>query len=73
MLGIVASYHCMQFQGKHMILTQENKKKTHFGDDLGLLGPNSGRQNFFFFFSKTWLGQAPDIMVSMIMYNIKRN
>ena len=40
-----------------MILTQENKKKTHFGDDLGLLGPNSGCQNFFFFFKNVaWSG-----------------
>ena len=30
MLDIVASYHCMQFQGKLMIQTQENGKKPHF-------------------------------------------
>ena len=44
---IVGSYTCMQFQGKRMIQTQENGKKPHFGPDLGLLGPNSGRQFFF--------------------------
>ena len=47
MLDIVASYHCMQFQGKHMIQTQGNDQKTHFGPDLGPLGPNSGHQFFF--------------------------
>ena len=27
MLDFVASYHCMQFQGKRMIQTQKNDKK----------------------------------------------
>ena len=31
MLDIVASYHCIQFQGKLMIQTQENGKKPFFG------------------------------------------
>ena len=35
------SYHCMHFQEKLMIQTQENGQKTHFGPDLGLMGPNS--------------------------------
>ena len=30
-----------------MIQTQEKCKKPHFGPELGSLGPNSGRQNFF--------------------------
>ena len=30
-----------------MIQTQENGEKPHFGPDLGLLDPNSGRQFFF--------------------------
>ena len=31
-----------------MIQTQENSsEKPHFGPDLGLLDPNSSRQNFF--------------------------
>ena len=47
MLNIVASYHCIQFQGKLMIQTQENGEKPHFGPDLGLLGPKSGREFFF--------------------------
>ena len=50
----------MQFQGKLLIQTQENGKKPH-GPDLGLLDLNSGRQ---FFFSKIWLCQSLDIMVS---------
>ena len=31
MLGIVTSYHCMQFQVRRMILTRENGQKTNFG------------------------------------------
>ena len=42
MLDIVASYHCMQFQGKRMIQTQENGEKPHFRPNLGSLGLNSG-------------------------------
>ena len=38
----------MQFQGKRMIQTQENGKKAHFRPNLGSLGPNLGRQIFFF-------------------------
>ena len=49
MLDIVASYHCIQFQGKLMIQTQENGEKPYFGPDLGLLGQNSGRHFFFSF------------------------
>ena len=48
MVEIVASYHCMQFQGKLMIQTQENGEKAHFGSDLGPLDLNSGRENSFF-------------------------
>ena len=61
MLDIVASYQRIQFQGKLMIQTQEIGKKPHFGPDLGPLGPNSGRQ---FFFSKIWLRQSLDTIVS---------
>ena len=43
-----------------MIQTQENGEKPHFGPDLGLLVPNSGRQ----FFSKFWLRQSLDIIVN---------
>ena len=49
MLVIVASYHCMQFQGKLMNDTWKNKKKTpSFGPNFGPFNPNSGCQNFFF-------------------------
>ena len=47
MLGIVTCYYCIQFQGKRMVQTQENGEKSHFGPDLGLLGPNPGRPIFF--------------------------
>ena len=63
MLDIVASYHCMEFHGKLTTQTQENGKKTNFGPDLDLLGPNSGR-HFFFFFSKIWIRQLLDIKVN---------
>ena len=44
-----------------MIQPQENNKKPHFGPDLDPLCPNLGLQNFF---SKIWLRQSLDIMVS---------
>ena len=53
MLDVVASYHCMQFQGKRMIQTRGNGKKHHFGLDLGPFAQNSGDQ--FFFFQKSGL------------------
>ena len=65
MLCIVASYHCMQFQGTLMNQTWENGKKTSFETDFGPLDPNLGHHFFFFFFfSKIWLCQSLDIMVS---------
>ena len=60
-LDIVASYHYMQFQEKLMNQTWENGKKPSFGFDFDPFGPNSGHQ---FFFSKIWLRQSLDIMVS---------
>ena len=47
MLDIGRSYHCIQFQRKLMIQTQENGEKPHFGPNFGWLGSNSGRQFFF--------------------------
>ena len=44
-----------------MIQTQKNGEKLHFESNLGPLHPNSGRQTFF---SKIWLRQSLDIMVS---------
>ena len=61
MLEIVASYHCMQFQGKIIVQIQENGEKPHFGPNLGPLDPNLGCQILF---SKIWLHQSLDIMVS---------
>ena len=61
MLDIVASYHCMEFQGKLMNQTWENSKKTNFGPDLGPFDPNLKHQ---FLFSKTWLRLSIDIMIS---------
>ena len=50
----------MQFQGKLMVQTQENGVKSHFGFNLGLLDPKSDR----IFFSKIWLRQSLNTMVS---------
>ena len=41
----------MQFEGKLMTETQENREKSHFGPNIGPLGPNSGHQS---------LSQKPD-------------
>ena len=49
-LDIVASYHCMQFQGKLTNQTWENGKKPSFWPDFGPFDPNLGCQIFFFFF-----------------------
>ena len=61
MLDIAASHHCIQIQGKLIIRTQKNGEKPHFGPNLGSYGPKSDCQ---YFFSKTWLHQSLDIMVS---------
>ena len=45
MLDIVASYQCMQFQGKLMNQTWEYGKKPNFEPNFGLFGPNMGLQN----------------------------
>ena len=44
MLDIVASYHCMQFQGKIMNQIWGNGKKPSFGPNFGPSGPNLGQQ-----------------------------
>ena len=66
MLDIIASYQCMQFQGKIMNQTWENGKKPSLRPDFVQISPNSGRHFFFFFFfsSKIWLRQSLDIMGS---------
>ena len=47
MLGIIASCHCIQFQGNLINQTLEKNKKPSFEPDFGTFGPNSGRQFFF--------------------------
>ena len=61
MLEIVARYHCMQFQRKQMNETWENDKKLTFGPNFGAFVQNLGCQNFF---SKIWLCQSLDFMVT---------
>ena len=50
MLYIVASYHCMQFQGKLINQTWKNDKKPSFEPDFGPFGPNLRTPNFFYAF-----------------------
>ena len=57
----IFSFHCMRSQGKLKNQTWEIGKKSSFGPDFGPFGPNSDHQ---FFFSKIWLGQSLDTMVS---------
>ena len=109
MLDIVASYHCMRFQGKLTNQTWENGKKPSFGTYFGPFGPNLGPQKLcswillllhvrhccklsrktnnqtgeyskkpsfgqpIFFFSKIWLGQSLDIMVSYHHVQYQKN
>ena len=47
MLEIVASSHCMQFQGKLMIKTQENGGKPHFGPNYARLAQILAAKLFF--------------------------
>ena len=61
MLVIVTSNHCIQFQEKLMIQTQENGEKLYFGPGFGPLDESSGHQRFFF---QIWLCQSLDVMVS---------
>ena len=53
MLYIVASYHCMEFQGKLMNQISENGKKPSLGPDFGPFGSNLGPYFFFMDFTST--------------------
>ena len=46
MLNIVASYPCMQFQGKLISKTWKNTKKPSSELDFGPFGPNLDPKNF---------------------------
>ena len=41
-LGIVPSYHSVQFKGKLLNQTLDNGKKTNFGPNFGQSDPNLG-------------------------------
>ena len=47
MLDVIASYHCMQFQGKLMNQTWENGKIPSFGTDFGPFRLHLGPKTFF--------------------------
>ena len=72
MLEIVVTYNFMQFKRKLINQTWKNDKIPSFGPDLGPFVPNSGRENFF---SKIWLRQSQDIIVSYhhVQYQRKIN
>ena len=59
-LDIVASYHCMQFQGKLIKQTWENCKKPSFKPDFGPFGPNLG-PNFIYLFIFFLKNLAPSV------------
>ena len=48
MLGIVADYHRMKFNGKLMIQTQENSKKNSFWAGFRPVGPKFWPPIYFF-------------------------
>ena len=53
-VDIVASYNCMQFQGKLKNQTWENgKKKPSLGTKFDPFGPNVGPKKFFIDFTST--------------------
>ena len=60
----------MQFKRKLMNQARENAKKTHFGPDLGPLGPTLGLEIFFW---KIGLRQSLDIMVSYHHIQYQKN
>ena len=63
------SYHCIQFQEKIMIQTQENGKKLHFGlNSARPLGHKFGCCQFFF--SKIWLRRSLDYHVRLSFWTI---
>ena len=58
MLDIAASYHCMQYQGKRIIQTQDIGEKTHFEHNFGTLRPKSGRDKVFQHFLSHFIKRA---------------
>ena len=65
MLDIFAGYHHIQFQGKIMIQTQENDKKSHLRPYLCLLDQNLDCKMFINKIS-TWT-----FFQAIIFYNLK--
>ena len=70
LLDIVPSYHPMQFKGKLMNQTRENKEKLNFGSDFGLFDPNLGSKNFFVGFNST---SSWTWIQAIILCNLKKN
>ena len=70
MLDIVASYRCMQFQGKLTNQTWENGKKPSFRADFSPFGPNLDAKNFFINFIST---TCQTLLPTIIAYMVKKN
>ena len=50
MLGIAASYHCMQLQGKLTNQTRENSKKPSLGTNFSPFGPKIFFRGFYLYY-----------------------
>ena len=67
MLNIITSYHCMKFQGKRMIQTQENGEKPDFGPDLGPpIRPKIGPPKLLQYFHVSCDFVCKDVLIRLI-------
>ena len=60
----------MKFKGKLMNQTSENGKKTNFGPNIGLFGPNLVINFFFVGFTSI---RCYTLLQVIIVYNFKEN
>lgn len=70
MLGIVVSYHCMQFEEKVMESKLRKGKKHHFGYSFGLFGQNLDPNFFFCEFAST---RYQTLLQGITLNNLKDN
>ena len=71
MIDIVASSHCMQFQGKLKNQTWENDKKPSSGTDFGPFWTNLRAKKVFF--HEFYLYYMLDILQAILVCNFKEN
>ena len=70
MLGIVPSYHCMQFEEKVMESKFEKRQKTSFQIQFWLVWPKFGPQFFFREFTST---RYQTLLQGITLNNLKDN